>query len=852
MRKILRYTVVPFLPERLTALLDIAYNLWWSWNPEAMELFRSLDPAVWESTSHNPVKVLGTLSTEDINRILKNDAFLARMDRVATDLNTYLGHGTWYQKTHRDHLGSHIAYLSAEFGVHECLPFYSGGLGVLGGDYLKSASELGLPLMGVGLAYRFGYFRQYLNRDGWQQETYPENDFYNMPMQLEENAQGTPIVIDISFPDRTVYVQVWRVQVGRRPLYLLDTNLEKNSNEDRNITSHLYGGGSEMRIKQEIVLGIGGIRALDALGYPPTITHMNEGHSAFQALERTHRLMKKHTLSFSEARGLVTSTSVFTTHTAVPAAIDCFDPWLAAKYLSGYCKKLNVPIETILDLGREHPGDAGEPFSMAVLACRFASHINGVSRLHGEVSREMWQGLWPEAPLSEVPIGYVKNGIHVPTWISDEMVRIYDRYLGTRWHYEPEDRSAWERFEKIPDAELWGSHQRLKERLVGNARAKLQEQLRNRGAHSSRVAEAGEALDPAALTIGFARRFATYKRATLLLKDPERLAKIVSIPGKPVQFIFGGKAHPADEGGKKLIKEIAHLSEQEPFRNTIIFLEDYDMGLARTLVQGVDVWLNTPRRPLEASGTSGMKVAPNGGLAVSTLDGWWPEGYNGENGWAIGNGEEYDDEEYQDQVESLALYELLEKEVIPLYYDRRKDGLPHEWIAMMKQSISTLCPVFNTNRMVGDYIETVYLPSLAHWNWITANDMAEAKSLAQWKDALEAIWDDISIKDVKVSSVSKLRVGAELPVEVQVELGRVDPKDVRVEFFYGPVNADGEIIGSASTPLKHRKVDKNDVHSYIGSILSESSGQFGFSVRILPNHRALIQPFEMGLIHWWG
>ena len=851
MRKILRYTVVPFLPERLKALLDIAYNLWWSWNPDAMELFRSLDPAAWESTGHNAVKVVGTLGANDINRLLKNDAFLTHMDGVAAELGTYLKHGTWYQKMHGDRQGSYIAYLSAEFGVHECLPLYSGGLGVLGGDYMKSASELGLPLIGIGLAYRFGYFRQYLNRDGWQQETYSENDFYNMPMQLEENDQGKPVVIDVPFPDRTVYVQVWRVQVGRRPLYLLDTNLEKNFSEDRNITSHLYGGGPEMRIKQEIVLGVGGVRALDALGYPPTIAHMNEGHSAFQALERTHQLMKKHKLSFSEAKGLVANTSVFTTHTAVAAGIDRFEPGLAAKYLAGYCKKLDVSIETILSLGRERPGDTGEPFSMAVLACRFASFINGVSKLHGEVSREMWHGLWPEVPLSEVPIGSVKNGIHVPTWISDEMVRIYDRYLGTRWHYEPEDKSVWERFEKIPDAELWGSHQRLKERLVGHAREKLQEQLRNRGAHSSRIVEAGEALDPAALTIGFARRFATYKRATLLLRDADRLAKIVNITGRPLQFIFAGKSHPADEGGKKLIKEIAHLAGQDPFRNKIIFLEDYDIGLARVLVQGVDVWLNTPRRPMEASGTSGMKVVPNGGLMVSTLDGWWPEGYNGENGWVIGSGEEYDDEEYQDHVESLALYELLENEVIPLYYDRGKDGLPREWIAMVKRSIRTLCPMFNTNRMVGEYIDTVYLPALIHWESITSDEMVGAKGLAKWKDAIEKVWGDISIKDVKISSVSKLRVGAELPVEVQVDLGRVDPKDVRVEFFYGPVNADGEIVGGQAAALKHKKSEKNHSHVYVGSILSESSGQFGFAVRIMPNHPALRQPFEMGLIRWW-
>ncbi|MEI6633482.1 MAG: alpha-glucan family phosphorylase [Chlamydiota bacterium] len=851
MKKVVRYTVVPHLPERLKPLLDIAYNLWWCWNPDAAELFRGLDPALWRANGHNPVKMLGSLGAEDIDRLLKNDAHLARMDRVAEELKGYLEHGTWYQKEHGDHLGRTIAYLSAEFGVHECLPLYSGGLGVLAGDYLKSASEIGLPLIGVGLAYRFGYFRQYLNLDGWQQETYPENDFYNMPMALVKNAKGAPIEVDVPFPGRSVYVHIWKVQVGRVPLYLLDTNLDRNSGEDSNITSHLYGGGPEMRIKQEIVLGIGGIRALAAMGCPPTVTHMNEGHSAFMALERTRHLMEKHSLSFEEARGLVTSTSVFTTHTAVPAGIDRFDADLIKKYFAHYCKKLDITVDTLLDLGREKPGDGGEPFSMAVLACRLASSINGVSKLHGEISRAMWQRLWPEVPLDEVPIGHVKNGIHTPTWLSDEMVRLYDRYMGTRWRYEPENKSVWEQIEKIPDAELWGSHQRLKERLVGYVRARLQEQLKGMGAHSSRIAEAGEALDPGALTIGFARRFATYKRATLLMRDPERLARLIAGAGRPVQFIFAGKSHPADEGGKKLIREIVHLSEKEPFRNRVMFLENYDMGLARHLVAGVDVWLNTPRRPLEASGTSGMKVVPNGGLTVSSLDGWWPEGYNGENGWAIGSGEEYDDDAYQDQVESLALYELLEKEIIPLYYKRGKDGLPREWVEIMKNSIRTLCPVFNTNRMAGEYTEMMYLPALAHWKRVAAGGMAEARELAAWKAALRAQWSGIAIKDVKISSISELHVGAELPVEVQVELGKAAPEDVTVELFHGPLSADGEIVSGKSTPLKHRRSDKNRFHSYTGAIPSTASGQFGFSVRVLPAHAGLTHRFETGLIHWW-
>lgn len=852
MKKIVRYTVVPHLPERLKPLLDIAYNLWWSWNPEAIELFRGIEPALWRPNSYNPVKILGTLGAEDIERLLKNEAFLGKMDRVAQDLAVYLRHGTWYQREHGDHLERKIAYLSAEFGVHESLPLYSGGLGILAGDYLKSASEIGLPLIGVGLAYRFGYFRQYLNLDGWQQETYPENDFYNMPMTLVRDKKGAPLEVEIPFPGRSVYVHVWKVQVGRVPLYLLDTNMDRNSADDRNITSHLYGGGQEMRIRQEIVLGIGGVRALAAMGCPPTVTHINEGHSAFIAIERTRHLMEKHSLSFDEARGLVASTSIFTTHTAVPAGIDRFEPDLFRKYFGHYCKALGISVETLLDLGRERPGDAGEPFSMAVLACRFASSINGVSELHGEVSREMWRRLWPGVPIEEVPIGHVRNGIHTPTWVSDEMVRLYDRYMGTRWRFEPENKSVWERIDKIPEAELWGSRQRMKERLVGYLRERFQDQLRKMGANSARIAEAADALDPKALTIGFARRFATYKRATLLLRDKERLARIVSSSTMPVQFVFAGKAHPADEGGKKLIREIFHLSEQEPFRNKLIFLEDYAMGLAWHLVEGVDVWLNTPRRPHEASGTSGMKVVGNGGLMISTLDGWWPEGFNGENGWAIGSGEEYEDDDYQDQVESMALYEILEKEVIPLFYNRGKDGIPDEWVEMMKNSIRTLCPVFNTNRMAGEYAEKMYLPALDRWKRATADNSAEARGLAAWKAGLRQKWGGVSIRDVKVTGVSELRVGADLAVEVHVDLGKVTPEDVAVELYHGPLNAEGEIVSGTATPLVRRRPDRNKHLTYTGAIPSKSSGQFGFAVRVIPAHPALAHRFETGLIAWWG
>ena len=851
MKKIQKYIVVPHLPDKLKPLMDIAHNLWSCWNPEAVELFRSLDPEIWENAYHNPVKLLGMLSNDDLSRLLRDEVFLDKMDGVAEDLKRYMEYQTWYERAHGDELESRIAYFSAEFGIHECLPIYSGGLGILAGDHFKSTSELGLPMVGVGLAYRFGYYQQYLNLDGWQQETYPENDFYNMPMVLEKGDNGKPVEVDIPFPGRTVYAYIWRVQVGRIPLFLLDTNLEKNSIDDRNITSNLYGGDNEMRIKQEIVLGIGGIRALEVLGQTPTVTHMNEGHAAFLALERTSRLMKENNLTIEEARGLVAGTNVFTTHTPVPAGIDRFDPELVKKYLGDYCKTLKISIEALLDLGMEKSDGGGKGFSMAVLACRFACHINGVSKLHGEVSREMWHILWPDIPLSEVPIGHITNGIHTLTWLSDEMRRLYNRYMGTRWVEEPENHAIWGRIDDIPDAEIWGSHQRLKERLIGHARKKLKEQLKNRGAHSSRILEASDALDPSALTIGFARRFATYKRSTLLMKDLERFARILSIPGQPVQFIFAGKAHPADTPGKKLIQEIVHLSQQEPFKNKVVFLENYDINLARYMVQGVDVWLNTPRRPMEASGTSGMKVVANGGLTLSILDGWWPEGYDGENGWAIGSGEDYEDEEYQDSVESQALYELLEKEVIPLYYMRGKDGTPREWIEVMKNSIRTLCPVFNTNRMVEDYTEKEYLPAIIQWNWVTANNMEVARSLAKWKVSIAKLWDGISIRDVKISSLSELLAGDKLPIEVHVDLVKAKPDDITVEVFHGRLDPAGEIVEGKVTTLEHSKVNKSGCHIYAGSIPCVSSGQFGFAVRVLPSNPALTQRFETGLIHWW-
>ncbi|HEU0264134.1 MAG TPA: alpha-glucan family phosphorylase, partial [Geobacterales bacterium] len=634
-----RFTVVPSLPKELSGLQRIAYNLWWTWEPEARELFRRIDPELWKETRHNPVEIIGVLQQTSLEILMADDGFISHLGRVETKLKEYLAGRTWFGRQHGDAAGSRIAYFSMEFGLHESLPVYSGGLGILAGDHLKSSSDLGIPLVGVGLLYRQGYFRQYLNIEGWQQEFYPENDFYNLPLHLERAENGTPLTVEVELPGRKVKLHIWRVQVGRIPLYLLDANLEENGVEDREITAQLYGGDQDMRIRQEIVLGIGGIRALKALGLPPDVCHMNEGHAAFLALERIRCQMTERGIGFHEAREAVRRGNIFTTHTPVEAGIDHFHPDLIERYLGRYYRALGLSREEFLALGRRNSHDSHETFCMAILAIKLAGHVNGVSQLHSEVSRKMWQDLWPVLPEEHLPIMAITNGVHSKTWISNEMAGLLTRYLGSRWLENPSDATLWRRASRVPDAELWRSHERGRERLVDFARRRLREQLTQVGATAREIAIADEVLDPEMLTIGFARRFATYKRGTLLLRDLERLARILTNHDRPVQIVFAGKAHPQDNEGKELIRQIVQLSKQDRFRHRVVFLEDYDMAVARYLVQGVDIWLNTPRRPLEASGTSGMKVAMNGGLNLSVLDGWWCEGYRGNNGWAIGKGE---------------------------------------------------------------------------------------------------------------------------------------------------------------------------------------------------------------------
>jgi starch phosphorylase len=859
-RPIRTFTVLPHLPQRLQALHKLAYNMWWSWSPEAVALFRRIDVEGWEALDHSPVKLLGALDPSRFEQLLHDDGFLAHMDRVEKAFDNYMSADTWFHETYAaaDRNGSselprelHIAYFSAEFGIHQSVPVYSGGLGVLSGDHLKSASDLGLPLMGVGLMYREGYFRQYLTVDGWQQERYPENDFFNLPLIPELNRDGGAMTIRVPFPGRELHVRIWRIQVGRVPLYLLDTNIPQNSAEDRTITARLYGGDNDMRIRQEMVLGIGGVMALRALGKPPTVCHMNEGHSAFCGLERIRAWMQEHGLSFHAAREAVAAGTVFTTHTPVPAGNDVFAPQLIEHYLGNYISQFKIGRDEFLALGRQNASDQNEPFGMTVLAIRLANVSNGVSKLHGVVSRKMWKTIWPELPVNEAPIIAITNGIHTPTWVSPDMAQLFDRYMGTSYDGRPSEAAMWKRVENIPDAELWRTHERRRERLVAFARMRLKKQLQNRNALPAEIARADEVLDPDALTIGFARRFATYKRGTLIFRNVERLASIVNNKDRPVQFIFSGKAHPKDNGGKELIAEILQFARRPELRRRVLFLEDYDMNVARYLVQGVDVWLNNPRRPLEASGTSGMKVSCNGGLNLSILDGWWDEGYDGENGWAIGAAEEYTDLAYQDDVESRAIYDLLEQEIVPLFYNRSSDGLPRGWLKRMKRSMMTLCPVFNTGRMVAEYLTTCYLPSAQRFLRLTEDNLQKAKTLAQWRQGLQRGWGQVKVEGVEVQGADPMQVGAELPVTVRVNLGRFSPDDVEVQLFHGLVDSMGEIPRPQVVSMSHNGKPKHDnVWEFRGAIPCRSSGQHGFSVRVLPRHGDLANSYEPGLVCW--
>lgn len=847
------YNVIPKLPKKLQPLWDLAYNLWFDWNHEVVDLFSLIDPKLWVRSYGNPPWFLNHLPQATLEALARDDFFLERLRSVTHNQGIYMERSSSMLPFAYKEKQPLVAYFSLEYGLTLCLPIYSGGLGILAGDHLKSASDLNIPLVGVGLAYQQGYFRQYLTADAWQQERYPDYEFEQMPMTLvRRDPDQKTMTIAVDLAGQPLTAQIWKAQVGRISLFLLDTNIPENPPNFRQITSRLYGGDLEMRIWQEILLGIGGIKALNALGLTPRVIHMNEGHSAFAGLERIRVFMSDYGLSFEAAMELTASTSVFTTHTPVPAGNDRFPAELMQRYFDGYARTLGLAFKVLLALGREDPRNDGEWFCMTVLALRLSRFNNGVSELHGHVSRRMWQKVWPQYPVEDIPIGTVTNGVHIASWVARDIAMLFERYLGANWKEDPDCTRVWQQAETIPDGELWRTHERLRERLVDYARFRLREQLIQRGARRKELLEADDILDPGVLTIGFARRFATYKRATLLLADQDRFLRMITNPDRPVQFIFAGKSHPHDNEGKKFMQQLVQFCQQPAVRNRLVFLEDYDLDVAGYMVQGCDVWLNTPRRPLEACGTSGMKAIANGVLHVSTLDGWWVEAHSLDSavGWSIGQGEEYEDTAYQDFVESQILYNLLEKEVIPTFYERGQTNLPREWIRRMKKCLQLFTPQFNSHRMVADYVTKAYEP--AHMNSIRLMEdaFAPAKQLASWRMDIMTKWNALRIENVQSSVPETVHVAQPLSIQADVYLDGLRPEDVRVEIYAGPVNAEGNFSKRSTARMDMTEPLPDGWYRYAGQFMPEEPGRFGFTVRMLPNHPLLLDPHSLGLIHW--
>ncbi len=697
------------IPKRITRLRELAYNLWWTWHPEAQELYRRIDPELWEQDYHNPVDFLRDVRQRRLETAAADEAYLQEYDRVLVSFDRYMSSAdTWFKRTYPDARDATIAYFSAEFGLHESLPIYSGGLGILAGDHAKEASDLGLPFVAVGFIYPQGYFRQWLDQSGWQEAIYAKLNFADIPATPALTPDGHEVVVEVELPGRTIYAKVYRIQVGRIPLFLMDTDIHPNSSQDRELSARLYGGDQEMRVAQEIVLGIGGIRALRQLGITPTVWHMNEGHSAFLVLELARELVRQGK-SFAEALQEIRARSVFTTHTPVPAGNDAFPLPMIEKYFGQFWPQLGLSRDQFFDVAMQHQS-WGPTFAMTVLAMKLSERHNGVSKLHGHVARGMWQWLFPSTGQDQVPITSITNGVHTATWLAPEMRRLFDSYLGSDWEEFLDDTARWQKIQEIPDSVLWETRAALKRELVVFAR----ERTRLRHLRMGSSLDVLPVLDEEALTIGFARRFATYKRATLLFKDPGRLQAILNHGQRPLQIIFAGKAHPADHPGKLFIQEVYRMSQQPGFVGKIVFLEEYDMCVARHLVKGVDIWLNTPRRPHEASGTSGQKASLNGAPNLSILDGWWPEAYNGRNGWAIGEEREYANQDEQDWNDAQHLYQLLEQEVVPMFYERDADGIPQRWMPVTKEAIATVAPVFSTRRMVKDYATRFYMPAAGY------------------------------------------------------------------------------------------------------------------------------------------
>ena len=847
-----KITVNPQLPKRIGKLSEISNNLWWSWNTEFLRLFKTIDNDLWETCEKNPVKFLKQVSQERLEAVSKNVEFLKEYDKLARQFEDYMNSkNTWFANNYPENKNDLIAYFSAEYGLDRTIPIYSGGLGILSGDHLKSASDLGIPLVAVGLLYKNGYFHQKINGYGDQETEYINIELSNLPINPVKDKNGEDLIIYVKFPKRRLYLKVWQINVGRIKLYLLDSDIEKNNPEDRDVTLRLYGGDQEMRIRQEIVLGMGGTNLLTrALGLNPTIYHMNEGHSAFLILELMKNIIKEKQVSFDVARDIASSKTVFTTHTPVPAGNDIFPLDLVDKYFKDFWPRLGLDREEFLRLGMK-PSQILEPgFNMGILALKVAGKKNGVSKLHGAVSRELFGDVWPDIAANESPITYVTNGIHTCSWLSPKLKELYNKYLMPYWQDNIHEDKVWEKINNIPDKTLWETHQDRKEKLLKLVKDNTTQRLRRSGYSYEEINEITSKLNPNALTIGFARRFATYKRATLIFKDLERITQILNNSEKPVQLIFAGKAHPADKEGQDLIKRIHEISMMPQFKGKIFLLENYNIAMSQYLVSGVDVWLNNPRRPMEASGTSGQKASVNGVINFSVLDGWWAEGYNQENGWTIGTNAEYNSYEEQDIADSQSMYRTLEDKIIPTYYNKNEEGISPKWIRIMKNSIISTGGKYSTARMLVDYTNNLYMPlcNLTKKYYQNVDTVAEYNL---WKKNLYINWKDIKITQTNNLDNITIDAGNNIEVKCEVELPNVDLENITVECYYGKILDNGIVENVSIIPMKLTgKDEENKKYEYTTKIELKTGGNYGYTFRVMPKHEMLLDAENLNLVKW--
>ena len=848
-----KITVNPQLPKRIGELLDIANNLWWSWNSEFLRLFKEIDLDLWENVGKNPVKFLKLVSQERLENVAKNEEFLAKYDEVVQHFNSYMNTTeTWFSKNYPNNTNDLIAYFSAEYGIDEIIPIYSGGLGILSGDHLKSASDLGLPFVAVGLLYKNGYFNQKIDGYGTQKTEYTNIDLDNLPILPVKDENGEDLIIDVDFPDRKLYLKIWKIVVGRISLYLMDSDIDKNIAEDRVVTLRLYGGDQEMRIRQEIVLGIAGIKLLKRLGLKPAVCHMNEGHSAFLTLEVIKDIMEEKQVSFEVAKSMCSAKTVFTTHTPVPAGNDIFPMELMDKYFSNFWPKLGISREDFLRLGMKSSQGLEQGFNMGMLALRIAGKKNGVSKLHGAVSRRLFADVWQNIAPDESPIDYVTNGIHTCTWLAPSMKEVFNKHLKPYWQDNIQDDETWEEIKNIPNQELWDTHTNRKKKLFALVKNNITTRLKSSGCSYEEINEIVSKLNPNALTIGFARRFATYKRATLIFRDLERLTQLLNDPERPVQLIFAGKAHPADKEGQDLIRYIHEISMKPQFKGKIFLLENYNIAMSRYLISGVDVWLNNPRRPMEASGTSGQKASVNGVINFSVLDGWWAEGYNQKNGWTIGDNTEYQSYGEQDIADSESLYNTLENKIIPLYYEgKQENGVSEAWMEMFKNSIISTGGRYSTSRMVIDYTNDYYM-QLANLSKNYYQNLDEVINFTNWKKNMYASWKDITITQSNNLDNITIDAGNQIEVHCIVNLPEnIDCNSIRAEVYYGKILENGIMEQIQTVPMN--LIEGNDeirTYKYSAKIELKTGGNYGYTFRVMPQTNMMLDTANLDLIKW--